>query len=130
MTARSSPGGFVVAIVTNPGSFMATIMHPTGNGYCRDRILRDTRTTYRSFEVKILQQFYPMDENVATKFRRETILRCKKSFYPTKNYPTSEYHRICRYDHNITPWTLPNKYTQPPKGVFRPYFLGLESVVL
>ena len=41
MEARSSPGGFVVAAVTNPGSFMATITHPTGNGYCRDRILRD-----------------------------------------------------------------------------------------
>ena len=41
MAARSSPGGFVVATVTNPGSFMATITHPTGNGYCRDRILRD-----------------------------------------------------------------------------------------
>ena len=27
--------------ITNPGSFMATITHPTGNGYCRDRILRD-----------------------------------------------------------------------------------------
>ena len=39
MAARSSPGGFVVATVTNPGSFMATITHPTGNGYCRDRIL-------------------------------------------------------------------------------------------
>ena len=37
MAARSSPGGFVVATVTNPGSFMATITHPTGNGYCRDR---------------------------------------------------------------------------------------------
>ena len=35
MAARSSPGGFVVATVTNPGSFMATITHPTGNGYCR-----------------------------------------------------------------------------------------------
>ena len=43
MAARSSLGGFVVATVTNPGSFMATIMHPTGNGYCRDRILRDRR---------------------------------------------------------------------------------------
>ena len=41
MAARSSPGRFVVATVTNPGSFMATITHPTGNGYCRDRILRD-----------------------------------------------------------------------------------------
>ena len=30
-----------MATVTNPGSFMATITHPTGNGYCRDRILRD-----------------------------------------------------------------------------------------
>ena len=44
MAARSSPGGFVVATVTNPGSFMATITHPTGNGYCRDRILRDSPT--------------------------------------------------------------------------------------
>ena len=44
MAAKSSPGGFVVATVTNPGSFMATITHPTGNGYCRDRILRDTPT--------------------------------------------------------------------------------------
>ena len=42
MAASSSPGGFVVATVTNPGSFMATITHPTGNGYCRDRILRDS----------------------------------------------------------------------------------------
>ena len=41
MAAKTSPGGFVVATVTNPGSFMATITHPTGNGYCRDRILRD-----------------------------------------------------------------------------------------
>ena len=41
MAAKSSSGGFVVATVTNPGSFMATITHPTGNGYCRDRILRD-----------------------------------------------------------------------------------------
>ena len=41
MAAKSSPGGFVVATVTDPGSFMATITHPTGNGYCRDRILRD-----------------------------------------------------------------------------------------
>ena len=39
MAAKSSPGEFVVATVTNPGSFMATITHPTGNGYCRDRIL-------------------------------------------------------------------------------------------
>ena len=30
-----------MATVTHPGSFMATITHPTGNGYCRDRILRD-----------------------------------------------------------------------------------------
>ena len=42
MAAKSSPGGFVVATVTNPGSFMATTgITPTGNGYCRDRILRD-----------------------------------------------------------------------------------------
>ena len=34
MAARSSPGGFVVATVTNPRSFMATITHPTGIGYC------------------------------------------------------------------------------------------------
>ena len=27
MAARSSPGGFVVATVTNPGSFVATITH-------------------------------------------------------------------------------------------------------
>ena len=40
MAAKSSPGGFVVATVTNPGSFMATTTHPTGNGYCWDRILR------------------------------------------------------------------------------------------
>ena len=33
-----------MATVTNPGSFMATITHPTGNGYCRDRILRDRST--------------------------------------------------------------------------------------
>ena len=46
MVAKSSPGGFVVATVTNPGSFMATITHPTGNGYCRDRILRDRTSTY------------------------------------------------------------------------------------
>ena len=38
MAAKSCPGGFVVATVTNPGSFMATITHPTGNGH---RILRD-----------------------------------------------------------------------------------------
>ena len=34
-----------MATVTLPGSFMATIMHPTGNGYCRDRILRDSPST-------------------------------------------------------------------------------------
>ena len=34
-----------MATVTNPGSFMATITHPTGNGYCRDRILRDRPPT-------------------------------------------------------------------------------------
>ena len=44
MAARSSPGGFVVATVTNPGSFMATVTHPTGNGYYRDRILLDRPT--------------------------------------------------------------------------------------
>ena len=44
MAAKSSPGGFAVATITNPGSFMATITHPTGNGYCRDRILRDKAT--------------------------------------------------------------------------------------
>ena len=33
-----------MATVTNPGSFMATITHPTGNGYCRDWILRDSPT--------------------------------------------------------------------------------------
>ena len=31
-----------MATITNPGLFMATLTHPTGNGYCRDRILRDT----------------------------------------------------------------------------------------
>ena len=41
MAAKSSPGGFVVATATNPGSFMA-ITHPTENGYCRDRLLRDS----------------------------------------------------------------------------------------
>ena len=30
MAAKTSPGGFVVATVINPGSFMATITHPTG----------------------------------------------------------------------------------------------------
>ena len=35
-----------MATVTNPGSFMATITHPTGNGYCRDRILRDRASIY------------------------------------------------------------------------------------
>ena len=34
-----------MATVTNPGSFMATITHPTGNGYCRDRILCDSTIT-------------------------------------------------------------------------------------
>ena len=47
MAAKSSPGGFVVATVTNPGSFMATITHPTGNGCCRDWILRDSPTIDR-----------------------------------------------------------------------------------
>ena len=45
MAAKSNPGGFVVATVTNPGSFMATITHPTGNGYCRDIILSMARPT-------------------------------------------------------------------------------------
>ena len=43
MAAKSSPGGFVVATVTNPGLFMATIInnasYPAGTviagiGYC------------------------------------------------------------------------------------------------
>ena len=34
-----------MATVANPGSFMATITHPTGYGYCRDRILRDRHAT-------------------------------------------------------------------------------------
>ena len=39
MAAKTSPGGFVVATVINPGSFIATITHPTGTviagiGYC------------------------------------------------------------------------------------------------
>ena len=48
MAAKSSPGGFVVA--TNPGSFMATMTHPTGNGYCRDRILRDRSHVFHGYQ--------------------------------------------------------------------------------
>ena len=60
MAAKSSPGGFVVATVTNPGSFMATITHPTGNGYCRDRILRDRSSTFTLFRLRIFLVFsYP-----------------------------------------------------------------------
>ena len=41
-----------MATVTNPGSFMATITHPTGNGYCRDGILRDrTSPPKKSIEM-------------------------------------------------------------------------------
>ena len=54
MAAKSSPGGLVVATVTNPGSFMATITHPTGNGYCRDRILRDIPNLDATILVQIL----------------------------------------------------------------------------
>ena len=43
-----------MATVTNPGSFMATIMHPTGNGYCRDRILRDRSMHDNNRQARIL----------------------------------------------------------------------------
>ena len=66
MAARSSPGGFVVATVTNPGSFMATITHPTGNGYYRDRILRDT-TTYHG-------KINPSENRLRSKFCNSFIL--------------------------------------------------------
>ena len=58
MAAKSSPGGFVVATVTNPGSFMATITHPTGNGYCRDRILRDRSTMAVKDETREMQNVF------------------------------------------------------------------------
>ena len=58
MAAKSSPGGFVVATVTNPGSFMATITHPTGNGYCRDRILRDRPDYQTILAVKEIKSFF------------------------------------------------------------------------
>ena len=72
MAARSSPGGFVVATVTNPGSFMATITHPTGNGYYPDRILRDRPISFLadqavmsltaiSFEVQRLWSVWPLN---------------------------------------------------------------------
>ena len=32
MAAKSSPGGFVVTTVTNPGSFMATIINKSTRG--------------------------------------------------------------------------------------------------
>ena len=41
MAAKSNPGGLVAAIITCPGSFIATITHPTRNGYSQDKILRD-----------------------------------------------------------------------------------------
>ena len=44
-----------MATVSNPGSFMATITHPTGNGYCRDRILRDR---YRCQVIYPLSRIY------------------------------------------------------------------------
>ena len=62
MSARSSPGGFVVATVTNPGSFMATITHPTGNGYCRDRILRDS-IDREDYGVQLLSGYPVIESN-------------------------------------------------------------------
>ena len=44
-----------MATVTNPGSFMATITHPTGNGYCWDRILRDRPTVHHVGVVAHIQ---------------------------------------------------------------------------
>ena len=41
MAAKTNPGGLVVAIITCPGLSIATITHPTGNGYSQDKILRD-----------------------------------------------------------------------------------------
>ena len=58
MAAKSSPGGFVVATVTNPGSFMATITHPTagtviaGIGYCV------TGQTTKLLAVKEIKSFF------------------------------------------------------------------------
>ena len=54
-----------MATATNLGSFMATITHPTGNGYCRDRILRD-RPDYRhnlktKVYLKILANLNPRE---------------------------------------------------------------------
>ena len=37
-----------MATVTNPGSFMATITHPTGNGYCHRRTKGITYSEARS----------------------------------------------------------------------------------
>ena len=42
MAAKTNPGGLVVAIITCPGLSIATITHPTGNGYSQDKILRDS----------------------------------------------------------------------------------------
>ena len=65
MAAKISPGGFVVATVTNPGSFMATITHPTGNGYCRDRILRD-RPDYQTISCERLRASLSRSTNISS----------------------------------------------------------------
>ena len=42
---------------------MATITHPTGNGYCRDRILRD-RPSYVSWvDIAIIDAMESCDSN-------------------------------------------------------------------
>ena len=37
---------------------MATITHPTGNGYCRDRILRDRPDYQTILAVKEIKSFF------------------------------------------------------------------------
>ena len=82
MAAKSSPGGFVVATVTNPGSFMATITHPTGNGYCRDRILRDSFSSAMVFgsKMRTLVVFQVQILLVCSQTQPSPIIICE---YPT-----------------------------------------------
>ena len=74
-----------MATVTNPGSFMATITHPTGNGYCRDWILRDSPTN-----------------NIAKEFPSTIILWLRQrangeSFKPSEASTTSNSSRKSKF---------------------------------
>ena len=62
---------------------MATITHPTGNGYCRDRILRDSPT------------------NIAKEFPSTIILWLRERTVIALSRPRHPLHQIDRVNQNF-----------------------------